>query len=153
MVEVKTETKAIAPSKQDKDFKPVPDWAVESQKAQVELLKERDSLRGQLHSAKTDAERLELSLRILDLGDQILEIGLEQKEFKETGKVPTLQTIKENTAFHWLQMDDISIMEYYYNSFNPRLSRARKSGNEQLLEEMTREQAALKSEIEKRRRK
>lgn len=145
--------KEVPARKEDQNFTPIPDWVMESRSKQIELLKERDSLRGQLFSAKTDSERLELALRILDLGDEIHAIGVDQKQFKDTGKVPTKQVLKEKTSYHWKTMDDISLMEYLYNSLNVRVSRARRKKDETLIADLHAEQVAIKAEIETRRRK
>jgi hypothetical protein len=131
-------------------FVPVPDWLTRVGNERIDLIKEQQYLRSQLLHYKTDEERRIAAFRILDLGDQIQSIMMDMEEYKATGKVPQKE-IPKTEDFNYSHLDDISLMEYVYNSIKPMKTRQKK--NEERMVEILKEERVLLAEIQNRRRK
>lgn len=136
--------------KKEADFKPVPDWITKTATQRITWIKEQQFLRSQLLHFKTDEERKEAAFRILDLGDLIQEAQSEMTEYKLTGKIPVREAPKKE-LFNYSHLDDISLMEYYYNSFKPM--KTRHKNNPERMAEILKEEPVLLQEITKRRKK
>jgi len=139
-------------SKQIKEqaFIPVPDWFTKKAELRIKWIKEQQWLRSQLIHIKTDDERRLSAFKILDLGDLIQIAQIEMEEFKVTGKVPITE-IPKKEPFNYSNLCDISLMEYFYNSFKPMKSRNK--NNPERYAELIKEEPVLMAEIERRRKK
>jgi hypothetical protein len=131
-------------------FVPVPDWLTKTAQERIGWIKEQQWLRSQLLHFKTDDERKVAAFKILDLGDLIQIAQMEMDDFKKTGKVP-LKEIPKKEGFDYSNLCDISLMEYFYNSFKPMKSRHK--NNPERMAELLKEEPVLIAEIEKRRKR
>jgi hypothetical protein len=136
--------------KKEAAFVPVPDWLTQIAQQRITWIKEQQFLRSQLLHYKTDEERKEAAFKILNLGDLVQNAQAEMTEFKETGKVP-LREVPKKELFNYSHLDDISLMEYYYNSFKPM--KTRHKDKPERMEQILKEEPVLLQEIEKRRKR
>lgn len=128
-------------------FVPVPDWAQKMGEERIALIKEQQWLRSQLIHYKSDEERRNPALRILEIVELVTAMDADMNEYKETGKVPiAVQEVSHSDFTSW---DDIRLCEYLYNSIRSRISRCK---DEEKRVDLLKEKALVEAEINRRRK-